>query len=167
MAKTKIYKSGWWNAPNAFFVAAMRTTDQRNAEVETANQQWIAARQAFHTAFTTLDDAYQKSLMSFSSKTIAEKDDERDIYGQVLEQVSQESPKLSQKNPPYHERYGGFFCDLLGKLSHHHIEYHHQDKADGETDGAEIGVFALAGFWNEFLDDDIEHGACGKGQQIG
>ncbi|MBR0048696.1 MAG: hypothetical protein IJP74_05160, partial [Prevotella sp.] len=73
MGKTKINKSGWANTPNAFFVAAMRTTDQRNAEVETENQQWIASRTAFHTAFTTLDEAYQRSLMSFMTKSVAEK----------------------------------------------------------------------------------------------
>jgi hypothetical protein len=27
-------------------------------------------------------------------------------------------------------------------LTHHHVEYHHQDKADGETDGADIGMLA-------------------------
>ena len=73
MGKTKINKSGWANTPNAFYVAAMRTTDQRNAEVETENQQWIASRTAFHTAFTTLDEAYQRSLMSFMTKSVAEK----------------------------------------------------------------------------------------------
>ena len=104
MAKTKIYKSGWYNTPNAFFLSAMRTTDQRNAEVETANQQWIASRSAFRTAFTTLDDAYQRSLMSFSSKTIAEKDDERDIYGQVLEQVSKQWARLPDETMAIHGR---------------------------------------------------------------
>lgn len=58
MGKTKIEKPRTDRMPNAFCVATMRTTDGRNAEVETANQQWIAARSAFHTAFTTLDDAY-------------------------------------------------------------------------------------------------------------
>ena len=89
---------------NFFGLAAMRTTDQRNAEVETANQQWIASRTAFHTAFTTLDDAYQRSLMSFSSKTIAEKDDERDIYGQVLEQVSKQWARLPDETMAIHGR---------------------------------------------------------------
>lgn len=46
MGKTKIYKDSWARTPNAFYVAAMRTTDQRNAEVETENAQWIAARSA-------------------------------------------------------------------------------------------------------------------------
>ena len=104
MAKTRILKEGWAKAPNAFFIGAMRTTDQRNAEVESANQQWIAARSAFHTAFTTLDEAYQRSLMSFSSKTIAEKDDERDIYGQVLEQVAKQWARLPDETMTIHGR---------------------------------------------------------------
>ena len=104
MAKTRILKEGWAKAPNAFFIGAMRTTDQRNAEVETANQQWIASRSAFHTAFTTLDEAYQKSLMGFSSKTIAEKDDERDIYGQVLEQVAKQWARLPDETMTIHGR---------------------------------------------------------------
>ena len=94
MAKTKILKEGWGAAPNAFFVAAMRTTDQRNAEVETENQQWIASRTAFHTTFTALDEAYQRSLMSFTTKAVAEKDDERDLYGQVMEQVAKQWARL-------------------------------------------------------------------------
>ena len=104
MGKTKIYKESWARTPNAFCVAAMRTTDQRNAEVETANQQWIASRTAFHTAFTTLDEAYQKSLMSFSSNTIAEKDDERDVYGQVLEQVAKQWARLPDETLSIHGR---------------------------------------------------------------
>jgi len=104
MGKTKINAPRTDRMPNAFCVAAMRTTDQRNAEVESANQQWIASRSAFHTAFTTLDDAYQKSLMSFSSKTIAEKDDERDIYGQVLEQVSKQWARLPDETMAIHGR---------------------------------------------------------------
>jgi len=73
MGKTKINAPRTDRMPNAFCVATMRTTDQRNAEVETAIQQWIASRTAFHTAFTTLDEAYQKSLMSFTTKAVAER----------------------------------------------------------------------------------------------
>ena len=51
-------------------------------------------------------------------------------------------------------------------LSHHHIKYHHQDEADGETDSAEIGVLALVGFRNQFLDNDVEHGSGGKGKHV-
>ena len=52
------------------------------------NLKWIQARDEFHTRFTALDDAYQRSLASLQTKTVADKDEERDLYGQVLEQVS-------------------------------------------------------------------------------
>ena len=71
MAKTKILKEGWGAAPNAFYVSAMRTTDGRSNEVESENQQWVAARTEFHTAFTALDDAYQRSLASMARTTSA------------------------------------------------------------------------------------------------
>ena len=41
MAKTKILREGWGAAPNAFYVSAMRTTDNRNAGIETENAQWL------------------------------------------------------------------------------------------------------------------------------
>ena len=88
MGKTKIYKESWARTPNAFFIGAMRTTDQRNAEVETANQQWIAARSAFHTAFTTLDEAYKRSLKSQTTKTIGDLDKVRDHLAYVIEKVA-------------------------------------------------------------------------------
>ena len=88
MAKTKINAPRTDRMPNAFHVATMRGTDERMAEMESENQQWVAVRQEFHTRFRALDDAYQKSLMSFTTKTVADKDSERDLYGQVLEQVS-------------------------------------------------------------------------------
>lgn len=43
------------------------------------------------------------------------------------------------------------------------IECHHEDEADSETDGAEVGVLALGGFGDEFLDNDVEHGCCRGG----
>ena len=49
MGKTKIFKEGWGAAPNAFYVSAMRTTDDRNQAVESANQQWQQATTLFHT----------------------------------------------------------------------------------------------------------------------
>lgn len=104
MGKTKIEKPRTDRMPNAFCVATMRTTDQRNAEVETENLQWIQARDEFHTAFTTLDEAYQKSLMSLTTKTVAEKDDERDVYGQVLEQVSKQWSRLPDETMAIHGR---------------------------------------------------------------
>ena len=55
---------------------------------------------------------------------------------------------------------------VAGKsLSHHHVKYHHQDEADGETDGAKIGVLALAGFRDELFYHDVEHGARCKTKQ--
>ena len=90
MAKTKIYKDTWARTPNAFYVSAMRTTDNNNAAVECANQQWQQATALFHTTFMTLDNAYQRSMVSFSTQTIAEKDEERDQWGQVIEQVAKQ-----------------------------------------------------------------------------
>ena len=78
MAKTKIYKDTWARTPNAFYVSAMRTTDDRNSGIESANQQWQQATALFHTTFQTLDDAYQRSMVSFATQSIAEKDEERD-----------------------------------------------------------------------------------------
>ena len=40
----------------------------------------------------------------------------------------------------------------MGNLPHYHIEHHHQDKANGKADGAEIRVLAVGSFWDEFLD---------------
>ena len=104
MAKTKINKPGWWNAPNAFYLSAMRTTDERMAEVESENQQWVAIRQEFHTTFRAVDDAYQRSLASLQTKTVADKDDERDVYGQVLEQVSKQWSRLPDDALAIHGR---------------------------------------------------------------
>lgn len=58
-------------------------------------------------------------------------------------------------------------CSITTLLTHHYVEHHHQHKANGKTNGAEVRVLALAGFGNEFLYYDIEHGSCGKGQHIG
>ena len=104
MAKTKINKPGWWNAPNAFYLSAMRTSDERMAEVESENQQWVAVRQEFHTRFRSLDDAYQRSLASLQTKTVADKDEERDLYGQVLEQVSKQWSRLPDDALAIHGR---------------------------------------------------------------
>ena len=104
MAKTKINKPGWWNAPNAFYLSAMRTTDERMAEVESENQQWVAIRQEFHTTFRAVDDAYQRSLASLQTKTVADKDDERDVYGQVIEQVAKQWSRLPDDALAIHGR---------------------------------------------------------------
>ena len=104
MGKTKINKDSWARTPNVYYVGAMRGTDERMAEVESENQQWVAVRQEFHTKFRAVDDAYQKSLMSFTTKTVAEKDEERDVYGQVLEQVSKQWARIPDETLAIHGR---------------------------------------------------------------
>ena len=104
MGKTKINKDGWKNTPNAFYLSAMRTTDDRNAEVETEQAAWVAVRTEFHTRFRALDDAYQRSLASLQTKTVAEKDEERDVYGQVLEQVAKQWARIPDETLAIHGR---------------------------------------------------------------
>ena len=104
MGKTKILKEGWGAAPNAFYVSAMRTTDNNNAAVECANQQWQQATALFHTTFMTLDNAYQRSMVSFSTQTIAEKDEERDQWGQVIEQVAKQWMRMPDPAMAIHGR---------------------------------------------------------------
>ena len=104
MGKTKINKDSWARTPNVYYVGAMRGTDERMAEVESENQQWVAVRQEFHTKFRAVDDAYQKSLMSFTTKTVAEKDEERDVYGQVLEQVAKQWARIPDETLAIHGR---------------------------------------------------------------
>ena len=94
MGKTKILKEGWGAAPNAFYVSAMRTTDDRNQAVESANQQWQQATALFHTTFQAVDDAYQRSLASLTTADIALKDEERDQWGQVIEQVAKQWARM-------------------------------------------------------------------------
>ena len=53
------------------------------------------------------------------------------------------------------------------RLAHHHIESHHQHETDGKADGAEIGVLTAGSFGDEFLNHDVEHGTCCKGEHIG
>lgn len=52
------------------------------------------------------------------------------------------------------------------QLPQNHVEYHHEDKADGEADGAEVGVLTTGGFGNELLDNYVEHGSCGEGEHV-
>jgi len=104
MAKTKILRQGWGAAANAFYVSAMRTTDERNGAVESANQQWQQATALFHTTFQSLDDAYQRSQISFSTQTIAEKDEERDVWGQVIEQVAKQWARMPDPAMAIHGR---------------------------------------------------------------
>lgn len=104
MAKTKIYKDTWARTPNAFYVSAMRTTDDRNQAVESANQQWQQATALFHTTFQTLDDAYQRSLASLTTADIALKDEERDQWGQVIEQVAKQWMRMPDTTLAIHGR---------------------------------------------------------------
>ena len=53
------------------------------------------------------------------------------------------------------------------RLAHHHIESHHQHETDGKADGAEVGVLTAGSFGDEFLNHDVEHGTCCKGEHIG
>ena len=104
MAKTKINKDTWARTPNAFYVSAMRTTDNRNAGIETENAGWLQMAAKFHTTFQALDDAYQRSQMSFSTQTIAEKDEERDVWGAVIEQVAKQWARMPDETMALHGR---------------------------------------------------------------
>ena len=104
MAKTKILREGWGAAPNAFYVGAMRTTDNRNAGIETDNARWLQEAAKFHTTFQALDEAYQRSQMSFSTQSIAEKDDERDTWGGVIEQVAKQWARMPDEAQAIHGR---------------------------------------------------------------
>jgi uncharacterized small protein (DUF1192 family) len=72
--------------------------------VECANQQWQQATALFHTTFVTLDNAYQRSMVSFSTQTIAEKDEERDQWGQVIEQVAKQWMRMPDPAMAIHGR---------------------------------------------------------------
>ena len=57
---------------------------------------------------------------------------------------------LPLRNHCYHDNnayYGGQSPHLFSMFnvlsSHHHVEYHHQYKADGKANGAEVAVFPL------------------------
>ena len=104
MAKTKILREGWGAAPNAFYVGAMRTTDNRNAGIETDNARWLQEAAKFHTTFQALDEAYQRSQMSFSTQSIAEKDEERDTWGGVIEQVAKQWARMPDEAQAIHGR---------------------------------------------------------------
>ena len=56
---------------------------------------------------------------------------------------------------------------VAGKsLSHHHVKYHHQDEADGETDGTEVTMLTAGGLGNEFFHNHVEHGSGSKSQHV-
>ena len=82
----------------------MRTTDNRNAAVETDNAGWLQEAATFHTTFQALDDAYQRSQVSFSTQTIADKDEERDVWGGVIEQVAKQWARMPDETMALHGR---------------------------------------------------------------
>ena len=104
MEKTKMRGPSWVRTPNAFYVSIMRTTDDRAAEVESENQQWIGARLTLHNSFTDVDDAYQRTVASLSTASIAEKDEERDVWGQVIEQVAKQWARMPDATMNIHGR---------------------------------------------------------------
>ena len=61
--------------------------------------QWLQAVSQFHTAFVALDDAYQRSLASLSTQTIAEKDEERDVWGRCFRNGARKPPSFSFQTP--------------------------------------------------------------------
>ena len=118
MGKTKINSPRADRMPNAFYVATMRTTDGRNTNVETESQQWLTMSQTFHQAFQTLDDAYQRSLASLLTKSVGVKDEERDVYGQVLEQVAKQWARLPDPALAiYGQRVYNVFTDIVFRTS--------------------------------------------------
>ena len=104
MVKTKIKSPRTDRMTNAFHVATMRTTDNRNGDVETENQQFIQMATLFHQTFVPLDEAYQRSLASLSTKDVAEKDEERDVWGQVIEQVAKQWARMPDATLSIHGR---------------------------------------------------------------
>lgn len=52
-------------------------------------------------------------------------------------------------------------------LPQRHIQHHHQREAQGEEDGAHVGMLALAHFGDQLLHHHIQHGAGSKGQHKG
>ena len=118
MSKQKILRSGWKGVPTAFYVGAMRTTDGRNTNQETENLQWLAIVQTFHQTFQTLDDAYQRSLASLLTKSVGVKDEERDVYGQVMEQVAKQWARLPDPALAiYGQRVYNVFTDIVFRTS--------------------------------------------------
>ena len=104
MAKTKINAPRTDRMTNAFHVATMRITDNRTPGVETENTLWRQMTAQFHTTFLALDQAYQRSQMSFSTQTIAEKDEERDVWGGVIEQVAKQWARMPDETMAIHGR---------------------------------------------------------------
>lgn len=104
MEQMKIDKAGWANTPYAFYISAMRTTSSRLAEVDCDNRQWAEAVAAFGSAFQALDEAYQRSQLSLSTKAIGAKDAERDRWGRVMVQVAKQWTKMPDEVAALHGR---------------------------------------------------------------
>ena len=51
-------------------------------------------------------------------------------------------------------------------LSQRHIEHHHKCKAYGKGDGRSVGVMTIVRLGDKFLDHNIYHRTCGKGEHI-
>ena len=58
----------------------------------------------FHTTFQAVDDAYQRSLASLTTADIALKDEERDQWGQVIEQVAKQWARMPDATLAIHGR---------------------------------------------------------------
>lgn len=48
-----------------------------------------------------------------------------------------------------------------------YVEGHHEYEAEGESDGAHVGVAAFLGLGDEFLHHNVDHGARGESKEIG
>lgn len=141
MAKTKILKAGWANTPNAFYVSAMRTTDDRNQAVESANQQWQQATALFHTTFQAVDDAYQRSLASLTTADIALKDEERDQWGQVIEQVAKQWARMPDLALAIHgRRVYQVFSDIGFRSSEALVAVRPTDSVDAKKEYALVQI---------------------------
>ena len=55
---------------------------------------------------------------------------------------------------------------LASCLPQPYVQSHHQSKADGEEEGAQVGVTTLRHFRDEFFHDDVEHGSSGETEKI-
>lgn len=55
-----------------------------------------------------------------------------------------------------------FFVSFVSFSTKQNVQDHHKGKAQGKTDGADVGVLALGCFGDKFFDYNVEHCAgCG------
>ena len=52
---------------------------------------------------------------------------------------------------------------IICNLPQRNIQHHHQGKAQGKADCADVGFFLAGGFGEEFFYDYVDHGAGGEG----